>query len=176
MLLDDVLSAVDAHVGAHIFEACVLGLLARRTRVLVTHAVPLTVMAADQVVVMHAGRVLAAGPPTSPAPEILALVAQAGLADSKLLLVDAARDTPDEMAAALQQAACIFVLGGNTFYLWHHMRTSGLSELIRRRVVDDGAADCGCLCLATGDGEDDQARGGVPSKSLRGLMDKASPS
>ena len=37
VLLDDVLSAVDAHVGSHIFERCVLGFLASRTRVLVSH-------------------------------------------------------------------------------------------------------------------------------------------
>ncbi|CAG9108064.1 unnamed protein product [Plutella xylostella] len=36
-LLDDPLSAVDAHVGRHLFEACLVGYLRRRTRVLVTH-------------------------------------------------------------------------------------------------------------------------------------------
>lgn len=38
-LLDDPLSAVDAHVGRHLFAACVCGLLGARTRVLVTHQV-----------------------------------------------------------------------------------------------------------------------------------------
>merc|ERR1719198_1150512 len=42
------------------------------------------------------------------------------------------------MEAALAQAACIVVLGGNTFYLWHHMRQSGLDAIVRR-CVDDGA-------------------------------------
>lgn len=37
LLLDDPLSAVDAHVGAALFEACVCGLLRHSTRVLVTH-------------------------------------------------------------------------------------------------------------------------------------------
>ncbi|CAG9108056.1 unnamed protein product [Plutella xylostella] len=36
-LLDDPLSAVDAHVGRHLFEACLVGYLRRHTRVLVTH-------------------------------------------------------------------------------------------------------------------------------------------
>lgn len=36
-LLDDPLSAVDAHVGRHLFEACVVGYLRGATRVLVTH-------------------------------------------------------------------------------------------------------------------------------------------
>ena len=73
MLLDDVLSAVDAHVGAHIFEKCVLGFLAGRTCLLVSHAVALTIARADQVVVMRSGRVVAAGPPTSELPDIAAL-------------------------------------------------------------------------------------------------------
>ena len=37
LVLDDVLSAVDPHVGKHIFEKCILGALAGKTRVLVTH-------------------------------------------------------------------------------------------------------------------------------------------
>jgi len=36
-LLDDPLSAVDAHVGRHLFDECICGLLGDRTRVLVTH-------------------------------------------------------------------------------------------------------------------------------------------
>jgi ATP-binding cassette subfamily C (CFTR/MRP) protein 1 len=36
-LLDDPLSAVDAHVGAHIFTHVIDGLLADRTRIWVTH-------------------------------------------------------------------------------------------------------------------------------------------
>lgn len=38
-LLDDPLSAVDAHVGRHLFSACICGLLGAKTRVLVTHQV-----------------------------------------------------------------------------------------------------------------------------------------
>jgi ABC-type bacteriocin/lantibiotic exporter with double-glycine peptidase domain len=37
VLLDDPLSAVDAHVGEVLFERCILGALAGKTRVLVTH-------------------------------------------------------------------------------------------------------------------------------------------
>jgi len=38
-LLDDPLSAVDAHVSRHIFDECVKGTLATKTRILVTHQV-----------------------------------------------------------------------------------------------------------------------------------------
>lgn len=40
-LLDDPLSAVDAHVGCHLFERCIgpKGFLAEATRILVTHQV-----------------------------------------------------------------------------------------------------------------------------------------
>ena len=36
-LLDDVLSAVDAHVGQHIYEHCLMGCLANKTRIVVTN-------------------------------------------------------------------------------------------------------------------------------------------
>ncbi len=39
VLLDDPLSAVDANVGRHIFEKCISGALAGKTRILVTHQV-----------------------------------------------------------------------------------------------------------------------------------------
>lgn len=38
-LLDDVLSAVDAHVGEHIFKHCVRGMLRDKAVVMVTHQV-----------------------------------------------------------------------------------------------------------------------------------------
>ncbi len=37
VLLDDPLSAVDAHVGRHLLDSCIGGLLKGATRVLVTH-------------------------------------------------------------------------------------------------------------------------------------------
>lgn len=36
-LLDDPLSAVDAHVGRHLFDECVVHYLRKKTRILVTH-------------------------------------------------------------------------------------------------------------------------------------------
>lgn len=38
-LLDDVLSAVDAHVGEHIFKYCIRGMLRDKAVVMVTHQV-----------------------------------------------------------------------------------------------------------------------------------------
>lgn len=53
ILLDDVLSAVDAKVGKHIVEKCLLGLLGNKTRVLATHQLSL-INDADRMVFMNA--------------------------------------------------------------------------------------------------------------------------
>ncbi|XP_043928090.1 multidrug resistance-associated protein 1-like [Protopterus annectens] len=61
-LLDDPLSAVDVHVGKHLFEKLIgpLGLLKNKTRILVTHS--LTVLPyADKIVVMEDGRITEVG-------------------------------------------------------------------------------------------------------------------
>mmetsp|Transcript_3201 Transcript_3201/g.9809 ORF Transcript_3201/g.9809 Transcript_3201/m.9809 type:complete len:1233 (+) Transcript_3201:1084-4782(+) len=64
VLLDDVLSAVDAHVGQHLFDRCINGFLAGRTRILVTHSVASTLERASTVIVMgEGGRVLAQDTP-----------------------------------------------------------------------------------------------------------------
>lgn len=55
-LLDDPLSAVDAHVGAHLFRKCICGLLKHRTRILVTHQMQY-LSVADWVVVVEAGHI-----------------------------------------------------------------------------------------------------------------------
>lgn len=59
-LLDDPLSAVDAHVGKHLFDHCVMGALAGKTRVLVTHQIQ-HVHKADFVIVMDHGRIVEQG-------------------------------------------------------------------------------------------------------------------
>lgn len=57
MLMDDPLSAVDAHVGEHIFSSAIAGPLAQGiTRVLVTHHVHL-LSRCDQVIVLNHGRI-----------------------------------------------------------------------------------------------------------------------
>jgi len=54
--------------------------------------------------------------------------------------IDCVREKDLEDArAALSTAGCIWVTGGNTFFLRHHLRASGLDDLVRQRVVSDGA-------------------------------------
>ncbi|KAH7825716.1 putative Multidrug Resistance Associated Protein (MRP) [Monocercomonoides exilis] len=63
VLLDDPLSAVDAHVGKRLFEVCIVGLLKERrgaTVVLATNQVQYADRA-DMVVVMEGGRIVAQG-------------------------------------------------------------------------------------------------------------------
>ncbi|XP_018322257.1 multidrug resistance-associated protein 4-like [Agrilus planipennis] len=60
-LLDDPLSAVDAHVGKHLFEKCILQFLKHKTRILVTHQLQY-LKKADQIVVLdNSGRIEACG-------------------------------------------------------------------------------------------------------------------
>jgi len=59
-LLDDTLSAVDAHVGRHIFEKCIRGILKDKTVVLVTHNLHY-LAAADQVILIENGHVIHSG-------------------------------------------------------------------------------------------------------------------
>ncbi|KAJ3113504.1 hypothetical protein HDU96_003327 [Phlyctochytrium bullatum] len=59
-LLDDPISALDAHVGQRVFEDCILTALSGKTRVLVTHQLHL-LPKADVIVVMETGRVAEIG-------------------------------------------------------------------------------------------------------------------
>jgi ABC-type multidrug transport system fused ATPase/permease subunit len=62
LVMDDIFSAVDAHVGRHIFEKCLIGELgAGRTRILVTHHVALVEPKTKYLVELGDGRVLNAG-------------------------------------------------------------------------------------------------------------------
>lgn len=59
--------------------------------------------------------------------------------------IDCAReDQPAELyREPLSSAECIWVLGGNTFFLWHWMRRSGVDEIIKQRVLEDGVVYVG---------------------------------
>lgn len=64
LLLDDCLSAVDAHTAKHIFEEALTGeLMAQRTCILVSHNVSLTVPLASWVVVLENGKIASQGTP-----------------------------------------------------------------------------------------------------------------
>ena len=80
VLLDDPLSALDAHVGHHVFYHAICTLLGGVTRVLVSHAVALTLPAASSVVLLGAGgRVTAHAPPDSAEDAVASLRASANL-------------------------------------------------------------------------------------------------
>ncbi|KAG0043171.1 hypothetical protein BGZ83_011761 [Gryganskiella cystojenkinii] len=60
VLLDDPLSAVDAHVGKYLFKNCILGALAGKTRVLVTHQLHVLPQV-DYVICMKDGAIVERG-------------------------------------------------------------------------------------------------------------------
>ncbi|RSL63832.1 hypothetical protein CEP53_004278 [Fusarium sp. AF-6] len=64
LIMEDIFSAVDAHVGAWIFEKCLTGEICQgRTRILVTHHLGLVLPAASFVVELSDGVVTYSGPP-----------------------------------------------------------------------------------------------------------------
>ncbi|XP_022853952.1 ABC transporter C family member 13 isoform X4 [Olea europaea var. sylvestris] len=66
-LLDDVLSAVDAHVACSILQNAILGtLLNQKTRILCTHNIQQAISLADMVVVMDKGHMKCVGSPSDP--------------------------------------------------------------------------------------------------------------
>ncbi|CAO3612277.1 unnamed protein product [Cunninghamella blakesleeana] len=65
VILDDCLSAVDAHTAKHLYEHCLMGeYMKNRTVILVTHHVGLCIRGADYVVSLQDGQVVSAGTPT----------------------------------------------------------------------------------------------------------------
>ncbi|KAK3762198.1 hypothetical protein RRG08_057436 [Elysia crispata] len=59
-LLDDPLAAVDATVGKHIFEKCIMKYLKDKTRILVTHQIQI-LPAADKIIILTDGKILSEG-------------------------------------------------------------------------------------------------------------------
>lgn len=60
VLLDDPLSAVDAHVGKHLFDRAICGALGSKTRVLVTHALHF-LPSVDYVICIDKGKITQQG-------------------------------------------------------------------------------------------------------------------
>lgn len=59
-IMDDPLSAVDVHVGKHIFDHCISGMLKNKTRILVTNQLQY-LSRADYIIFMQEGRIAAQG-------------------------------------------------------------------------------------------------------------------
>ncbi|KAI8084874.1 P-loop containing nucleoside triphosphate hydrolase protein [Halteromyces radiatus] len=65
VLMDDVLSAVDAHTAKHLYDKCLMGpLMNNRTRVLITHHVKLCLSGATYLVHIRSGRTDLVGSPS----------------------------------------------------------------------------------------------------------------
>ncbi|GAN05680.1 ABC bile acid transporter, the ATP-binding cassette [Mucor ambiguus] len=64
VLMDDVLSAVDAHTAKHLYQQCLLGpLMKNRTQILITHHVNLCIQGSAHVVYVKEGRIQLSGSP-----------------------------------------------------------------------------------------------------------------
>eukprot|EP00965_Chrysotila_dentata_P119807 3961461-Pleurochrysis_carterae.AAC.1 len=67
----------------------------------------------------------------------------AAVGPTEVECVDCARDSAETLAAAVRRADCVWVSGGNTFFLWHHMQQSGMDEMVKAHVRK-GALYVGC--------------------------------
>ncbi|KAJ2744382.1 hypothetical protein GGI20_003014 [Coemansia sp. BCRC 34301] len=102
LLIDDCLSAVDAHTAKHILTECLLGttpLMRGRTRILVTHHVAACLPHAEYVAVMVGGRVTACGAPDAVPMQGLELSAVSDQAETGGASADGDWLTEDEYAA-----------------------------------------------------------------------------
>lgn len=104
LILDDVFSAVDAHVGSHLFENALTGELCKgRTRILVTHHVGLCLPKTRYLVLLENGQAIHAG-------SVEELRKQGALSD---LLVHDATEQPKENNAVTQDAELLIDDGGH---------------------------------------------------------------
>ncbi|RBR24244.1 uncharacterized protein FIESC28_02977 [Fusarium coffeatum] len=88
LLMEDIFSAVDSHVGASIYDGCLTGDICHgRTRIIVTHHLGLVMPGASFYVELGEGGVLYSGPPKS----------QFELSDDQLDLEVLSADTQDTM-------------------------------------------------------------------------------
>ncbi|EEU35999.1 uncharacterized protein NECHADRAFT_49776 [Fusarium vanettenii 77-13-4] len=89
LIMEDIFSAVDAHVGAWIFEKCLTGDICQgRTRILVTHHLGLVLPAASFVVELSGGIVTYSGPPKGSVCSIHSCQSQSGEGLAETELVD----------------------------------------------------------------------------------------
>ncbi|CCG81413.1 Putative uncharacterized protein [Taphrina deformans PYCC 5710] len=95
VIMDDVLSALDAHVSRHVFENCINGkIMKNRTRILVTHQVNLCLPAADYIITLDNGEINYAG-----------TVNELQHKGSLPSLVEELRDDVDELQKAKEELA-----------------------------------------------------------------------
>lgn len=66
------------------------------------------------------------------------VAAQVGLPVECIDCTTSERTETAVRALAADETACIWVPGGETFFLWHHVRRSGIGNVVRRRVLEDG--------------------------------------
>lgn len=119
-LLDDPLSAVDAHVGKHLFDEVIgpNGRLARRTvtRLLVTHQVHF-LKEADWVIILNEGKIEIQGPPSE--------LSKSGIDFAELLESEEAEDNKEEKLKKLRGRTNSRSSSRSLGSSYHSLRTIG---------------------------------------------------
>ncbi|KAJ2492865.1 Transporter of the ATP-binding cassette (ABC) [Coemansia sp. RSA 2050] len=148
VVMDDCLSAVDAHTAKHLFENCLMSPhMADRTRILVTHAVGLTVKGATTVVVMQEGRIVAAGTP-------LDVMRSGKLSEDTLREAD---EEQQDAATRAEAKGADTTLASDT----HQQRFDGADNSKRPQARDSSSSGGDALQLGKLTTEESWARGHV---------------
>lgn len=137
LVLDDIFSAVDAHVGRHIFEKCLCGPLGEgRTRILVTHHVSLCIPKTTYLVELGDGAVIHSG--------LVSRLRADGILDE----IKAHEQSSDEMredeasstAVASEESDDEPEADGNTL-----LKVTSKSTAIPKKFVEDETRDVGAI-------------------------------
>ncbi|KAL9636160.1 MAG: hypothetical protein Q9164_002999, partial [Protoblastenia rupestris] len=147
LVLDDIFSAVDAHVGRQLFEEALTGELGQdRTRILVTHHVALCLPKADYVVLVAEGTVQQAESPTEL--RRMGVLDQIVNQPTKTHAISAKAETAMESASEEDLMYKVLSASSQTSYLIDEGKTVVMPKSRTNKFVEDEKKEKGSIKLS----------------------------